>query len=212
MTQPIQRGTPSIRLALSESKGAIPGGPRALDSGDVVDTITWASKCPGCDRIPQAGQQITKIFHAWWHASCGAAYLRSTAADEAWLALAHQLERSPSKFNNAETKAITHNLLRIAGRSFTVPEHGYNDRVHGRPAVEAAEAPTVEAQFADAISGYHDGDLQAAVLEAEQLNPGAAASLIGLKAWAQLNGEQQARHLPELLAAYVELGRIERDL
>lgn len=127
-----------ISLALSESTGPIPGGPVELDNGTTINTVGTGSLCPGCDKVPTAGQDITKIFHAWWHANCGAAYLRRTGTDEAWLALAHQLERSPSKFSNAETKAITHNLLRIAGRSFTVPEHGYSDRVHGSRAVLSA--------------------------------------------------------------------------
>ncbi|MFJ5306113.1 hypothetical protein [Streptomyces sp. NPDC088350] len=204
MTQP-------IRLAISESKGAIPGGWREDTGGKAVQTAAWGSVCPGCDKVPAAGQRITKIFYAWWHASCGAAYLRSTAADEAWLALAHQLERSPSKFNNAETKAITRNLLRIAGRSFTVPDEGWGDSVHGRQ-VAVKSAGDDETQFADVISGYDDNDLHAAVMQAEQLNPGLPASLVGLKAWAQLDAEQQARHLPELLAAYVELGRVGRAL
>lgn len=127
-----------ISIAVSESTGALPGGPVELDNGSTVDTIGWGSTCPGCEKVPTAGQQITKIFHAWWHANCGAAYLRSTGADEAWLALAHQLERSPSRFTNAETKAITHNLLRIAGRTFEIPEHGHNDRVRGSRAALSA--------------------------------------------------------------------------
>lgn len=195
-----------VRLALAESKGAIPGGWREDTAGHAVQMADWGTVCPGCDKVPAAGQRITKIFHAWWHASCGAAYLRTTAADEAWLALGHQLERSPSRFCNAETKAITRNLLRIAGRSFTIPEQGWGDSVHGRQ-VAVKSAGDEETQFADVLEGYDDSDLKAAVLQAEQLNPGVPASLIGLKAWAQLDAEQQARYLPELLAAYVEMQR-----
>lgn len=211
MTQQNPDVSTVVRLALSESKGAIPGGPHAMADGEIIDTMAWASKCPGCDRIPTAGQQITKIFHSWWHASCGGAYLRSTAADEAWLALAHQLERSPSKFNNAETKAITHNLLRIAGRSFTVPEHGHSERVHGRAAVEHAQAPVIESRFADVIDGYHHSDLYAAVLQTEQRHPNDLPVIVGVKAWAQLDGEQQEKHFTDLLQAYVELTRIQRE-
>ncbi|QXE36947.1 hypothetical protein KQY30_24800 [Streptomyces sp. GMY02] len=199
-----------IRLSLSESKGAFPGGPRPVSDGGTVHTVPWGSICPGCDRIPAAGQQITKIFHAWWHASCGASYLRSTAADEAWLALAHQLERSPSKFNNAETKAITHNLLRIAGRSFTIPEHGHNNRVHGSRAVLAA-VPDADAQFADVVSGFDESDLYAAVMQSEQRHPGEQPVVVGARAWELLNDEQRETHLPELLHSYVELVRIQRD-
>jgi hypothetical protein len=124
-----------IRIAVSESTGAKPGGPVALSDGRTAYTDAWGSACPGCQKVPAAGEQITRIFYAWWHAACGAAHLRSTAADEAWLALAHQLERAPSKFSNAETKAIVRNLLRIAGGSRTVPDSDYGDTVRGSRAV-----------------------------------------------------------------------------
>lgn len=196
-----------VRLALSESKGAIPSEWREDTGGRAAQTADWGTLCPGCNKIPAKGEKITRIFHGWWHANCGAAYLRSTGADDAWLALAHQLERSPSKFTNPETKAITRNLLRIAGRSFTVPDEGYGDSVHGRR-VREASASSQGTQFADVIGGFNDDNLRAAVRETEQLSPGVAASLIGLRAWAQLDAEQQARHLPELLAAYVEMQRV----
>lgn len=201
--------THPIRIALSESKGAFPGGPQPLSDGSIVHTVAWGSTCPGCEKVPTAGQQITKIFHAWWHATCGVAYLRSTAADEAWLALAHQLERSPSKFNNAETKAITRNLLRIAGRSFMIPEHGYNDRARGARLLAAV--PTDETQFADVIGGFHGSDLYAAVMQAEQRIGGEVAVHVGAYAWDLLDNTQRETHLPELLHAYVELVRRERD-
>ncbi|KAB1149246.1 hypothetical protein F7R91_05665 [Streptomyces luteolifulvus] len=200
-----------VRLAISESQGAIPGGWREDTVGKAVQMADWGTVCPGCDKVPAAGQRITKIFHAWWHASCGAAYLKSTAADEAWLALGHQLERRPSGFNNSETKAIVRNLLRIAGRSFTIPEQGWGDSVHGRQ-VAVKSAGDEATQFADVIEGYDDNDLQAAVTQAEQLNPGASAAVVGLKAWSQLDSQQQDQRLPELLAAYVELARIQADL
>ncbi|MEV8036720.1 hypothetical protein [Streptomyces sp. NPDC086182] len=200
-----------VRLALSESSGALPGGWREDTAGKALKMSDWGTTCPGCDKVPAAGQRITKIFHSWWHATCGAAYLRSTAADEAWLALAHQLERSPSRFCNAETKAITRNLLRIAGRSFTIPEQAWGDSVHGKHVAVKSEADD-ETKFADAIAGLDHDDLHAAVLQEEQLNPGATAQTVGVQAWAQLDPEQQDRYMPELLAAYVELQRIERDL
>ncbi|MDX2696846.1 hypothetical protein [Streptomyces ipomoeae] len=200
-----------IRISVSESKGAIPGGPHTLADGYIVDTIAWASKCPGCDKVPAAGQKITKIFHAWWHATCGAAYLRSTAADEAWLALAHQLERSPSKFNNAETKAITRNLLRIAGRSFTIPDHGHAEHIHGAKAVQQATPAGDEGQFADVVDAYSQSDLYAAFLQVEQRYPGELPVVAGVRMWALLDAEQQARYTNEVLGAYVELVRIQRE-
>ncbi|WP_328845471.1 hypothetical protein [Streptomyces sp. NBC_00258] len=211
MTQQKPNVSTVVRLALAESKGAIPGGWREDTGGRAVQTADWGTVCPGCDKIPAAGQQITRIFYAWWHASCGAAYLRSTAADEAWVALGHQLERRPSAFTNPETKAITRNLLRIAGRSFTIPEQGWGDSVHGRRVAEKTSGDETT-QFADVLEGYDDSNLKAAVLQAEQLNPGSTGAAIGIKAWAQLDPQQQDQAMPELLAAYVELQRVEADL
>lgn len=203
--------TPQIRIALSESKGAFPGGPQPLSDGSVVHTEAWGSTCPGCERVPAAGEQITKIFHTWWHANCGATYLRSTAADEAWLALAHQQERSPSKFNNAEIKAITRNLLRIAGRSFTIPEQGYGDTVRGSRAVLSAVTDTVDRKFRDIVNAdFGLSPLYRACVQTEQTNPDARPAVIGLKAWHQLDDEQREECFIDLLQAYVELMRIER--
>ncbi|WPO69914.1 hypothetical protein [Streptomyces sp. KN37] len=211
MTQQKPDVSTVVRLALSESKGAIPGGWREDTSGRAALTQAWGTVCPGCDKVPAAGQQITRIFYAWWHANCGAAYLRSTAADEAWVALGHQLERRPSAFTNSETKAIARNLLRIAGRSFAIPDTGWADSVHGRRVEEKAGGDETT-QFAEVIGGFNDDDLRAAVLQEEQLNPGATAQAVGVKAWAQLDPEQQDQAMPELLAAYVEMQRVEADL
>jgi hypothetical protein len=203
-------GEQPIRIALSESKGAIPGGPQALTDGSTIDTVAWGSNCPGCDKVPTAGQQITKIFHAWWHATCGAAYLRSTAADEAWLAIAHQLERAPSRFNNAETKAIVRNLLRIAGAATTVPDSPDGRRVHGEAAVERHLPAGDETQFADVVDGFHHSDLYGAFLQIEQRYPGELPVVAGVRMWALLDREQQARYTNEVLGAYVELVRQQR--
>lgn len=202
----------TIRIALSESKGAFPGGPQPLSDGSVVHTEAWGSTCPGCSKVPAAGEQITKIFHAWWHANCGAVYLRSTAADEAWLALGHQLERSPSKFNNAEIKAIARNLLRIAGRSFTIPEPGYNDTVRGSRAVLSAVTDTVDLKFRDIVNADSGlSPLYRACVQAEQTNPDARPAVIGLKAWHQLDEEQREECFIDLLQSYVELVQIQRE-
>ncbi|MGW2044675.1 hypothetical protein ACWCPF_05760 [Streptomyces sp. NPDC001858] len=199
-----------IRISLSESSGPIPGGPIASADGTVFQTTAWASTCPGCGKVPEAGQKITKIFYAWWHGNCGAAYLRSTAADEAWLALAHQLERAPSRFNNAETKAIVRNLLRIAGAARTIPESPDCRRVHGDSAIERALPADDETQFADVIDGFHQSNLYAAFLQVEQRYPDELPVVAGVRMWALLDREQQARYTNQVLGAYVELARIQR--
>ncbi|MGX9887360.1 hypothetical protein [Streptomyces sp. NPDC002276] len=200
-----------IRIAISESQGPIPGGPVVSTGGNVFETTTWGSTCPGCSKVPAAGQKITKIFHTWWHATCGAAYLRSTAADEAWLALAHQLERSPSRFTNAETKAITKNLLRIAGATAAVGDPSPDcRRVHGDAAVERALPDDGETQFADVVDGFHGSDLYAAYLQTEQRYPDELPVIVGLRLWAQLDAVQREKHLKDVLSGWVELVRIQR--
>ncbi|MDV9168727.1 hypothetical protein R6V09_01035 [Streptomyces sp. W16] len=199
-----------IRISLSESKGPIPGGPVTSTSGTVFQTTSWASTCPGCGKVPTKGQKITKIFYVWWHATCGAAYLRSTAADEAWLALAHQLERAPSKFCTAEIKAITRNLLRISGAATTVPDTPDGRRVYGDTAVAQSLPAVGEARFDEVVDGFYGSDMYAAVLQAEQRHPDELPITTGIRAWKLLDAEQQAQHLPELLLAYVELTRQQR--
>ena len=200
-----------IRISLSESRGPIPSRPVASTDGTVIQTTGWASTCPGCGKIPTAGQQITKISGVWWHGTCGAAYLRSTSPDEAWLALGTQLERAPSRFNNAETKAIVRNLLRIAGSVTTVPESPDCRRVHGDTAVERHLPASGETQFADVVDGFQQSDLYAAFLQVEQRYPDELPVVAGVRMWALLDTEQQARYTNEVLGAYVELVRIQRE-
>jgi hypothetical protein len=200
-----------IRISLSESQGPIPGGPVTSTGGTVFETTRWGSTCPGCGKVPAAGQKITKISGVWWHGTCGAAYLRTAGADEAWIALAHQLERSPSRFNNAETKAIVRNLLRIAGTATTVPDSPDCQRVHGDDAVERHLPADDETQFADVVDGFHHSDLYAAFLQIEQRHPGELPVVAGVRMWALLDQEQQARYTNQVLGAYVELARIQRE-
>lgn len=113
-----------ITISLSESKGPIP--PRMEHVSDETGSTSYrtsgfATKCPECEQTPIAGETITKILGAWFHADCGAKALNRMHADRAWLALGQQLERAPSRFTNAETKAIVRNLLRVAGAYMTVP-------------------------------------------------------------------------------------------
>jgi hypothetical protein len=120
--KPPPEGVSLIRVALSESKGPIPSGIHVMDDGRALEVQGRGTPCPGCGEIPKAGDHITKIFFSWWHDLCGAAHLRDMGADAAWVALGQQLERSPSKFTNPETKAIVRNLLRLIGASVYLPE------------------------------------------------------------------------------------------
>ncbi|MCI3272123.1 hypothetical protein [Streptomyces cylindrosporus] len=199
-----------IRIAISESQGPIPGGTVESTGGNILETVGWGSTCPGCEKVPAAGEKITKIFYVWWHATCGAAYLRSTAADEAWLALAHQLERAPSRFNNAETKAIIRNLLRLVGAATTVPDSPDGRRIQGDTAIARALPADDETQFANVVDAFHHSDLYAAFLQVEQRYPGELPVVAGVRMWGLLDGEQQARYTNEILGAYVELVRIQR--
>lgn len=120
--KPPPEGVSLIRIALSDSKGPVPGWVHVNDVGEHITVSGLGTECPGCGEVPEAGQAITKIFSSWWHDLCGAAHLRDMGVDAAWVALGHQLERSPSRFSNPETKAIVRNLLRIIGASVEVPE------------------------------------------------------------------------------------------
>ncbi|WP_326646667.1 hypothetical protein OG884_18705 [Streptosporangium sp. NBC_01755] len=108
-----------VTLSVSESKGPIPARlNRYTDpTGETVEYKSEgrATACPGCGQPPVEGEIITKIFFRWWHGDCGAKHLRESGANHAWVALGLQLERAPSKFTNAETKAIVRNLLRMCG-------------------------------------------------------------------------------------------------
>ncbi|GAA3853955.1 hypothetical protein GCM10023084_05230 [Streptomyces lacrimifluminis] len=200
-----------IRISLSESKGPIPGGPVVSTGGNVFETTAWGSTCPGCGAVPAAGQKITKISGTWWHATCGTAYLRTTSPDQAWLALAQQLERAPSRFNNTETKAIVRNLLRLVGTATTVPETPDCQRVHGDTAIERRLPADGETQFADVVDGFQQSDLYAAFLQVEQRYPDELPVVAGVRMWALLDRDQQARYTNEVLGAYVELVRIQRQ-
>lgn len=129
-----------ITIAVSESKGPI--APRLERISDHTGEATYqtsgfSTKCPECDRTPIAGETITKILGAWFHADCGAKALNRMHADRAWLALGQQLERAPSRFTNAETKAIVRNLLRITGHYVTLADETDDDEAEWTPDDEA---------------------------------------------------------------------------
>ncbi|MEU4224304.1 hypothetical protein AB0F17_08425 [Nonomuraea sp. NPDC026600] len=133
--------TYDIRVSLSESRGPIP--PRIEHQEDHTGAVTYtvagrSTTCPECGKTPQAGDAITKIFTWWFHADCGVKHLESIGVNQAWVALALQLERSPSKFTAVETRAIVGNLLRMNGTSATygppnLPDPEDGDVIDGTP-------------------------------------------------------------------------------
>ncbi|MFE5333108.1 hypothetical protein ACFRCG_42670 [Embleya sp. NPDC056575] len=104
---------PEISLRTTYSNGPHNAG---------FDPIPRGTACAGCRTIPRVDAVITKVNGSWWHGSCASRWLREVGTDEAWLLLAARLADAPTHFDAAETKAITQNLLRIAGRSVSVPD------------------------------------------------------------------------------------------
>jgi len=117
-----------IRLRVAHSAGPYDA---------TFDPIPAGTRCGGCRRVPLADAEITKVNGSWWHASCAARWLREVGTDESWLLLAQRLADAPSHFGTAETRAITQNLLRIAGRTASVPDRP-------EPAYEEPPAPPTE--------------------------------------------------------------------
>ncbi|MEV8637763.1 hypothetical protein AB0395_39565 [Streptosporangium sp. NPDC051023] len=142
-----------VTLSVTESKGPIlPRVNRYTDpTGETVEYKSEgrATPCPGCGQPPVEGETITKIFYQWWHGDCGAKHLREAGANYAWIALGLQLERAPSKFTNAETKAIVRNLLRMCG-SYAIA--GEDDETEADYVDEPGGSPS----FRVIAGGRHD--------------------------------------------------------
>lgn len=67
--------------------------------------------CGGCQRLTVEGELITKYRHAWWHAACARQDIDSGNATAGWLALAHDLARSPRSYRVGEIRSIVGALL-----------------------------------------------------------------------------------------------------
>lgn len=88
---------------------------------------------------------------------------------------------------------------------------------HGREAVRRIRLAHVcalkdpDRAFADIVECYDDAtDLYAAVVRIEQEHPDDLPVIIGMRAWALLDEEQQRKHFHSLLQAYVEIVRRDR--
>lgn len=117
MTTTRNPSDPVDNLSTTRSKGRRLPGFHANSDTEVEQIVDRPSHpCPGCDTVTNEGESITKIFRTWWHHDCAQRYLRGDGRDQAWLVLGHQLADRPSHFKVAQVRAITEQLLRIAGQ------------------------------------------------------------------------------------------------
>lgn len=70
-----------------------------------------ATPCAGCQRIVQPGEPIVKYRRTWWHQTCATRDVSAGNARAAWLALGHDLARSPRSYRVGEARAIVGALL-----------------------------------------------------------------------------------------------------
>lgn len=86
---------------------AVPSvGPIVRADGEILDT-----PCAGCQFDTQSGQRITKYRRSWWHETCAERDIQAGNPREAWLALGHDLARSPGSYRVKETRSIVGALL-----------------------------------------------------------------------------------------------------
>lgn len=67
--------------------------------------------CGGCQRLTVEGELITKYRHTWWHAACARRDIAAGNATDGWLALGHDLARSPRSYRVGEIRSIVGALL-----------------------------------------------------------------------------------------------------
>ena len=89
------------------------------------DTITvWdppSTPCPGCGHVTAEGDEITKVYRAWWHTSCARAWLESAGVDEAWKVIARQVAAHPSRYRAGDIRTVIQQLLAMTGPSAAPP-------------------------------------------------------------------------------------------
>jgi hypothetical protein len=82
------------------------------DSDDKIVVFDKTSDpCPGCDRVTAEGDEITKIYWAWWHAACARKWLKEEGELESWKVIAHQMARHPHRYRAAEIRTVMEHLL-----------------------------------------------------------------------------------------------------
>lgn len=84
---------------------AIPSvGPVKRDGHD-------GTPCGGCQRLTRVGELVTQYKVGWWHSDCARRDIESGSPRAAWIALGHDLARSPRSYNVRESRAIVGALL-----------------------------------------------------------------------------------------------------
>jgi len=88
--------------------------------GRIVDPSdgSWMTdECHLCSREFGDGDPIIRhATHGWVHLLCLAEDVRSMEPDQAWLVLAEQIARSPSRYRAGEIRAVVQNLIVLARR------------------------------------------------------------------------------------------------
>ncbi len=67
--------------------------------------------CPGCRRVTNEGEEITKLYWAWWHASCARKWMQDEGELESWKVIAHQMAARPHRYRSAEIRVVMEHLL-----------------------------------------------------------------------------------------------------
>jgi hypothetical protein len=74
-------------------------------------------ECTQCDVLTEGGQEFVHWRHQWIHVGCFMRMLTEVSPRRAWMVLAEQMMRAPSRYSAAEIRAVLLNLIRIAGAS-----------------------------------------------------------------------------------------------
>jgi hypothetical protein len=87
------------------------------NSDDQIQVFDQRSTpCPGCGQVTSEGEEITKIYQAWWHAACARGWLETAGTDEAWKAIARQVAARPNRYRAQHIRTVIEQLLRMAGQ------------------------------------------------------------------------------------------------
>ena len=84
-------------------------------AGEITVFDPDSTPCPGCGQVTMPSEEITKVYHVWWHASCARGWLDDAGVDEAWKVIARQMANHPSHFRATEIRTVITQLLRMVG-------------------------------------------------------------------------------------------------
>lgn len=81
------------------------------EDGVTTEHEKRVTPCGGCQHVTVEGDEITKYRRTWWHKTCAEKDIAAGNPGQAWLALGHDLARSPRSYNVGESRAIVGALL-----------------------------------------------------------------------------------------------------